>query len=109
MPINSVISLVEVEETSFTLSWSPSINSGEKVQIEYKTPYDDWADAKVIDATGQGEAIIPDQVAILNLEPGTPYIVRLKVGNTRGPETVFDTMPVGCTPKHKKKKKCIIM
>lgn len=50
-----------------------------------------------------------------DLEPGTPYFVRFVLENPNGtkdygPETVFDTKPVDCTPKDKGgKKKCVIM
>ena len=49
-----------------------------------------------------------------DLEPGTPYFVRFVLENPNGtldygPETVFDTQPVDCTPKDKSKKKCVIM
>lgn len=48
---------------------------------------------------------------IVDLDPGTPYFVRLvllqetEIVET-GPETVFDTKPIDCTPK---KKTCSIM
>ena len=51
------------------------------------------------------------QADLVDLKPGTPYFVRLLVINkveqsrTFGPETVFDTKPIDCTPK---KKSCII-
>lgn len=50
-----------------------------------------------------------------DLEPGTPYFVRFVLENPNGtkdygPETVFDTKPVDCTPKDKGgKKKCTIV
>lgn len=48
---------------------------------------------------------------IVDLDPGTPYFVRLvllenDIINEIGPESVFDTKPIDCTPK---KKTCIIM
>ena len=55
-----------------------------------------------------------DGSEIEDLEPGTPYFVRfvlLNPNGTRdyGPETVFDTKPVDCTPKDGGKKKCVVM
>jgi hypothetical protein len=46
---------------------------------------------------------------IVDLEPGTPYSIRFVIseGNNLkifGPETVFDTKPIGCGPKKKKEK-----
>ena len=42
----------------------------------------------------------------MDLKPGTPYFVRLAVEKISGeleygPETVFDTKPIDCTPKRK--------
>ena len=56
-----------------------------------------------------------DGSEIEDLEPGTPYFVRFVLLNPNGtkdfgPETVFDTKPVDCTPKDSsRKKKCTIM
>ena len=43
---------------------------------------------------------------MVDLKPGTPYFVRLAVEKCGGelefgPETLFDTKPVDCTPKRK--------
>lgn len=50
-------------------------------------------------------------VSLVDLEPGTPYCLRfvIKTGSIRriGPETVFDTKPLGCAPEGKKKN-CIV-
>jgi hypothetical protein len=45
---------------------------------------------------------------LVDLEPGTPYCVRFVIsgpnGKKFGPETIFDTKPIGCAPKKEKKK-----
>jgi hypothetical protein len=102
--------------------WDMSIES---LWIQYKEPRDEWAMAKAVDissstssssgsVSNNGASIAAKDIEIFDLKPGTPYIVRYflqKHGGSQsdreyGPEAVFDTMPVDCTPK---KKKCIIM
>lgn len=74
---------------------------------QYKLPHIDWE--KADEVAVNGDAILVADV--VDLEPGTAYFVRFVVvesssGNrTFGPETVFDTKPIDCTPK---KKKCVI-
>jgi hypothetical protein len=75
--------------------------------LQYKEPHEGWEVAREVNITND-EVKIAD---VVDLKPGTPYFVRIAVINndlgTRqfGPETVFDTKPVDCTPK---KRRCII-
>ena len=99
------------DETSLTLeisgfSWDENI---ETLYLEFKEPPVSWSDAKSV--TVQAESgTVKYETEILDLKPGTPYFVRfcLKRGEekTYGPDAVFDTLPVDCTPK---RKKCSIM
>jgi hypothetical protein len=67
---------------------------------EYPVKFPSSAELKLTDAD------------IVDLKPGTPYFVRIAIKDLDngtvviGPETVFDTKPVDCTPS--RKKKCII-
>lgn len=54
--------------------------------------------------------IVLTEADVVDLKPGTPYYVRLAIEKKNGdiefgPETVFDTKPIDCTPKGRK---CII-
>jgi hypothetical protein len=64
--------------------------------------------------TAQSQTAWTFKSDIVDLKPGTPYSVRLSAENgtnkmerENGPETVFDTKPVDCGPKGKKK--CVVM
>jgi hypothetical protein len=83
------------------------------VRFEYKKYGEDWSLARSVNIDkGSSEVKIVD---ITDLDPGTPYFVRLVLqGETGsdessveyGPECVFDTKPIDCTPK---KNTCTIM
>ncbi len=99
------------DETSLTLetdgiSWDPAV---EQLSLQFKEPPVDWASASSVVIEPDGA--VKQQIEIINLKPGTPYIVRLRLHkggiDMYGPEAVFDTLPVDCTPR--RKKKCIIM
>lgn len=97
------------DETSlkFRISYLPK--TGETVAIQYKEPHVDWS----APAPAVGEvAVTNDEVKIadiVDLKPGTPYFVRLVIIDSStgqrqyGPETVFDTKPIDCTPKGKRR------
>jgi hypothetical protein len=96
------------DETSlkFRINYTPK--GDESLALQYKEPHADWAAASEVAITND-EVKIAD---VVDLKPGTPYFVRVVVINTVtgerkfGPETVFDTKPIDCTPKGKRK--CVI-
>lgn len=110
--------LVDADETSITLSFKPSpglLEAG-TLHLEYRLPHANWeqgsrapVDFQIVDGANEPKIT----VAVFELLPGTPYIVRLCLvnessGATRySSEVVFDTAPIGCVPK-KKKKTCVI-
>ena len=104
------------DETSLTFKYNvASINlNGDVLILQYKTPDQTWQESKYIEPTIVTGEIKLDNISIADLEPGTPYFVRFAVRSTSGagivavgPETVFDTSPVDCTPKQQKKG-CVI-
>lgn len=97
------------DETSLKLDlgdfvWNPV---DEELRLQFKEPHIAWVDSHSILVSDQS---IVHEIDVVDLKPGTPYFVRLAVTRggkaTYGPESVFDTMPVDCTPK---RKKCTIM
>jgi len=108
---------VSCDETSLTLKCVDPTTAGRNwappdcnLFLEFKEPPEDWSKAGSLAldaATGEIDA-----QEIVDLKPGTPYFVRIVAKHRsngqviEGPETVFDTKPVDCTPK---KKKCTIM
>jgi hypothetical protein len=76
------------------------------LRFEYKKYGEDWSHAKSVNINkGSSEVKIVD---LTDLDPGTPYFVRLVIqlendldGSSAeyGPECVFDTKPIDCTPK----------
>ncbi len=112
------------DETSLSLSWDQkALNDAfpkglecYEIRLQYKEIHESWDHAKEYSVSGanrdgsNGEVLLK-QADLVDLKPGTPYFVRLLVINkveqsrTFGPETVFDTKPIDCTPK---KKSCII-
>ena len=97
------------DETSLKLIIQYSVPQGSRLFLQYKEPHADWAAAGEVNVRGES-VDVNDVVDAVDLKPGTPYFVRLaeedENGNRQfGPETVFDTKPIDCTPK---KKKCII-
>jgi hypothetical protein len=117
------------DETSLTLSW-PEFDSKNKdirsftsssavfsflifFRFEYKKYGEEWHSAKSVKIDkGSSEVKIVD---IIDLDPGTPYFVRLVLcgedessedSREEGPECVFDTKPIDCTPK---KNTCAVM
>ena len=101
--------LKDVDETSLTLSWEGlTLSPTDKIKIEYKLPQISWENAKSYEIVNEASANSADvKISCLgDLEPGTAYSVRfivLKNGTDLvvGPETVFDTKPINCTPKRK--------
>ena len=100
------IKVVEAKGTGPNDSFPPS---GYKLRLQCKEPEAEWDAARVVNVDEQNTFSGED---IVDLEPGNPYFVRFALindadGSTQyGPETVFDTKPVDCTPKTEKK--CVI-
>eukprot|EP01039_Chlorochromonas_danica_P002137 gene2135-2331_t len=99
----------DCDETSLKLHWDPlsSALAQYKITLQYKQVFLPWEQAKerdIIDASH----ILLKEADVVDLEPGTPYSVRLVAVNEQngskviGPESVFDTKPVDCGPKRKK-------
>lgn len=97
------------DETSLTLdlgdfSWKPE---EEVLRLQFKEPPVSWSDAQSLTVSDMSVA---HDIDLVDLKPGTPYFVRLSLTRGEeiiiGPESVYDTMPVDCTPK---RKKCSIM
>jgi hypothetical protein len=100
--------LKDVDETSLTLSWEGlNLMPTDKIKIEYKLPQNSWEQAKCYEVENDsGNSVDVNISSLGNLEPGTAYAIRfivLKNGTEKliGPETVFDTKPINCTPKKK--------
>lgn len=102
------------DETSLTFKYNvASLQLGDDVLIlQYKTPEQTWAESQYIEcAVAKGaQEIKLETISLPDLQPGTPYFVRFAVKAANGPslinigpETVFDTSPVDCTPKQQKK------
>ena len=84
---------------------------GSTLALQYKEPHEPWEGCKEV-AIDDGNELDANEMDLEDLEPGSPYYVRFKLktsdGNVEyGPETVYDTKPIDCTPKGEKKK-CII-
>jgi hypothetical protein len=104
------------DETSISLSFKPQaglLDSG-TLYLQYKLPHMDWSKATQVPVEYSKTSNEPKiDVQVVDLLPGTPYIVRLTLQSTEtselrfGPEVVFDTAPIGCTPK-KKKSNCVV-
>ena len=96
------------DETSITLNWpNTSIQDRHALFLQYKEHPKPWEEANRIDIDVDAASATVD---IVDLNPGTPYFVRLAEQNSDGtvvygPETVFDTKPINCGPK----KRCSIM
>ncbi len=114
------------DETSLKLTWDNDsfVNALKQTEqanqyaivLQYKEVHEQWDKAKdfAISSSGEGVTleIVLKEADLVDLKPGTPYFVRLALVNKAdknnvilGPETVFDTKPVDCTPK---KKTCCI-
>ena len=100
------LSLVDSLETGLQLSWEGS-ESGSGWTVEYKEAMNpSWDDCKCVSV----DASSGKSVELFELEPGRPYMIRVKAGAELGEVAVYDTLPMGCTPKKKKKKKtCTIL
>ena len=94
------LKLQECEETALTLQWNNFNRGG--VKLQYKVAMAAWNDCNEIDVTSS-----EGKCDLFGLEPGTPYSLRLKAGGDIGTESVYDTLPIGCTPK-KRKTRCVI-
>lgn len=99
------------DETSLTLAWKEidNLEDSDKIRLQYKKPNEDWIKENSMTVEkGQGEAVL---VEVVDLEPGTPYFVRIVVekadgSRIEGPHTVFDTKQVDC---NNSPKKCAVM
>lgn len=95
------------DETSLKFNIKYTAPAGSVLVLQYKEPPVDWAAASEV-TVQNGEIKVAD---VVDLKPGTPYFVRLAIidqasgAKTFGPETVFDTKPIDCTPK---KRSCVI-
>jgi hypothetical protein len=109
------------DETSLKLGWDVGTvqefakGGNFTLKILYKEPHVEWekADSVEIRSLNSSEVTLKE-ADIIDLKPGTPYCVRLAAVNnddgsiTYGPDTVFDTRPIDCSSKGKKKKNCTI-
>lgn len=102
------------DETSLKLKWGAMNTSAlREIRLQYKEVYETWEQAKDhIISLSNPDGVSLTEAECIDLKPGTPYYVRLAVITNNGdieygPENVFDTKPVDCGPKGKKK--CIIM
>jgi hypothetical protein len=106
------------DETSMHLQWDSkpfeSLENAEQYQfkLQYKEVHEKWEQSKEFVVPSHKTAKLTlTQADVVDLKPGTPYYVRIAILNTVtnevtvGPETVFDTKPVDCTPKGKR---CVI-
>ena len=109
------------DETSLRLQWDSkaflplqSLEHPENYQIklQYKEVHEKWEQCKDFTVDNHKTSQITlTHADVVDLKPGTPYFVRIVVANSAtgelivGPETVFDTKPVDCTPKSKR---CVI-
>lgn len=107
-------SFASCDETSLKLKWDVIDTSVvATLALQYKEIHETWEQAKDYEVAVDGAAATGaslTEAAVVDLKPGTPYYVRLcavtKDGQkTVGPETVFDTKPIDCTPKSRK---CVI-
>lgn len=99
------------DETSLKLKWEAIeyqlLNS---LSLQYKEVFETWEQAKDCPIpVNSADGAQLSSTDVVDLKPGTPYQVRLvavtKEGTTiSGPDTVFDTQPIDCTPK----RKCVI-
>ena len=100
------------DETSLKLKWdSIDVSSITRLILQYKEMHEDWEHCQEFAVSlDNSEGANITEASVVDLKPGTPYFVRLaavtKDGSKQaGPETVFDTNPIDCTPKQRK---CII-
>lgn len=99
------------DETSLKLRWDiVDVSNVSELKLQYKEMHESWDEAKEYEVAldSPGEANL-SEADVVDLKPGTPYFVRLMaLGKDEirlyGPETVFDTKPIDCTPK----RRCII-
>mmetsp|Transcript_153 Transcript_153/g.314 ORF Transcript_153/g.314 Transcript_153/m.314 type:complete len:115 (+) Transcript_153:95-439(+) len=97
------------DETSLKLKWTTIDMAGiVSLKLEYKEVHEEWTEAKgynvPLDSRSVSGASL-NEADVVDLNPGTPYFVRLAAttaaGTITGPETVFDTKPVDCGPKRR--------
>jgi hypothetical protein len=112
-----VPSFLSGDETSMKLSCpNLTLSTGDKLSIQFKVPQAPWDKANEIsvDSPVGGSVSVSSSSQmcgnLVDLEPGTPYSIRFVVTSLSGekkygPETVFDTKPIGCAPKKDKKTK----
>eukprot|EP01031_Cornospumella_fuschlensis_P028164 gene28164-34009_t len=102
------------DETSLKLHWDalPGVVAGADydLKLQYKQAMLSWEQAKEC-SIAKGSQVVLTEADVVDLEPGTPYSLRLVARNTQdssvllGPEVIFDTKPIDCTPK---RKRCVI-
>ncbi len=102
-------SFASCDETSLKLKWNTiDLSSLVGLSLQYKEIFETWDQAKdcviPIDSA-QGAKL--SEADVVDLKPGTPYYVRLAAVDKDGakhfgPDTVFDTQPIDCTPKNRK-------
>ena len=102
------IKVLEQEQGSSPSNSFPP--TGCSLVLQYKEVHQTWKEAKELKIDEKNE-VDAGAMDMEDLEPGTPYYVRFLMikpdGSVEeGPETVYDTKPVDCTPKEKK---CTIM
>ena len=101
------------DETSIKIKWDNlRVEDYKDIKLQYKEVHEQWEEAKEFDISVDSLQVDLDSRTgeAVDLKPGTPYFIRLTAieqGGEKivGPETVFDTKPIDCTPK---KKKCTI-
>jgi hypothetical protein len=100
------LKLEEVKESGMVLSWGDfNPSDGASLAVEYKEALNpSWEDCQSVHPEVPGDS----SVEIFELEPGRPYMVRVKCGTEKGPECVYDTLPLGCTPKDQPGCGCIV-
>ena len=118
--------LLDADETSITIAFRPPtqqpppqsidalFDSGD-LYLQYRLPHVDWSKGTQILVERKerkeenANSPIKIEVLLADLTPGTPYIVRFchkaknSGGKSYGKEVVFDTAPIGCTPRRKKR------
>jgi hypothetical protein len=95
------------DETSLKLHWDALPSTSVQYKLQYKQAFQNWEQAQDRAITNAAEIVLTE-TDLVDLEPGTPYAVRLVAVSTIngditcGPEVVFDTKPIDCTPKGKR-------
>jgi hypothetical protein len=105
------LKFVACDETSLRVTWPDyQVPASGKLFIQYKEPHEDWSVCKQIEVALRASGVTLTPADLVDLKPGTPYFVRLKVERGDGtvdfgPDAVFDTKAIDCTPR---RKRCVI-